>query len=311
MLVVGGVNSGTSAEVYDPATGTWAVMTQGLLHARANHTTTLLHDGTVLIVGTSIGTNRAEILDPDSGDSEFVWGHVFDRSQHTATLLEDGRVLVAGGIDADGNPMATAEIFDPETRNWSTTGPLENARFGHTATYIPKSGTVVVAGGCAAFESGECTDVLASAEAFDPTTGTWAPTGSLLGPRFLHTASILRNGSVMITGGLSLPSQSQYADELGTWKPPRSTIGKPGHGIWLGAPSMPRIGHSATTLPDGRTIIAGGYNGVSHLSSAEMYSPPASRGLDRIPGSWSHRAFATQQRRCPMDGSWSSAANRG
>jgi galactose oxidase-like protein len=77
---------------------------------------------------------------------------------------------------------------------WEYTGSLKTARFHHTATLLP-DGRVLVAGGEDRY------DALASAELYDPTTGTWSLTGSLNILRKDHTATLLPNGMVLVTGG--------------------------------------------------------------------------------------------------------------
>ena len=69
----------------------------------------------------------------------------FGRAGHTATLLPSGKVLVAGGY-ANGGYLSSAELYDPATGSWSSTGSLGTARSDHTATLLP-SGKVLVAAG--------------------------------------------------------------------------------------------------------------------------------------------------------------------
>ena len=111
------------------------------------------------------------------------------RYYHTATLLPSGKVLVAGG-DTSG---FSAELYDPVSGTFATTGSLAMARALHTATLLP-SGKVLVAGG----ES-----LAAAAELYDPATGTFSATGSLATPRYYHTATLLPSGKVLVAGGLN------------------------------------------------------------------------------------------------------------
>ena len=119
------------------------------------------------------------------------------RARHTATLLPNGQVLVAGGFGSGGD-LTSAELYDPSSGTWTTTGSLNAARDSHTATLLP-NGQVLVAGGeSSGFGFG---GPLASAELYDPSSGTWTPTGSMTVARFAHTAALLPNGQVLVAGG--------------------------------------------------------------------------------------------------------------
>src|SRR5437764_2567833 len=101
---------------------------------------------------------------------------------------------------------------------WEYTGSLKTARFHHTATLLP-GGRVLVVGG----EQGHTP--LASAELYDPATGTWSATGSLNTARDSHTATLLPSGKVLVAGGRetdpgpSLASAELYDPATGTWSP--------------------------------------------------------------------------------------------
>src|SRR5271169_819054 len=129
------------------------------------------------------------------------------RESHTATMLNSGKVLVTGGLDSNNNALATAEIFDPTTGNFSPTGSMETAREAHTATQL-KDGKVHVTGGAiivSASCGNNCSTLapvsLFSAELFNPATKTFTGTADLGTARFSHTATLLNNGSVLVTGG--------------------------------------------------------------------------------------------------------------
>jgi hypothetical protein len=182
------------------------------------------------------------------------------RVHHTATLLADGRVLIAGGNGAQA-PLASAEIYEPKTGTFGPTGSMTTARAGHTAALLA-NGRVLITGGHDPDLSNATGSlvVFASAELYDPATGTFGPTGSMTTARVAHTATLLADGRVLIAGGdgalaSALASAEIYDPKTGTFSP-------------TGSMTTARVG-TATLLPDGRVLIAGGES----LASAEIYDP--------------------------------------
>ncbi len=158
-----------------------------LVIERAEHTATLLPNGTVLVAGGHDGFGNlaaAELYDPVTG----IWRTTaylnHQHYEHTATLLRNGKVLVVGGYD--GEFLRTyAELFDPVSETWTDTGSLATKRGEHTATLL-RNGKVLVAGGY-----NDNFVPLRSAELYDPVSGTWTTTGSLQNARVNHTATLL------------------------------------------------------------------------------------------------------------------------
>jgi hypothetical protein len=199
VLLAGGHAS--TAELFDPATGAFAA-TGHMISARDECTATLLNDGTVLIVG-GVGSNldsiiTAELFNPATGTFTATGSMTEARSGHSATLLNNGKVLVTGGINSNDDVSTTAEVFDPASGTFSTVSPMSSGQAFHTATLLD-DGTVLVAGGFV-FPNPPGNGSV-SAELFDPATQTFERTGSLGTARYLHTATKLNNGEVLITGG--------------------------------------------------------------------------------------------------------------
>ncbi len=205
VLVAGGYNENvsppflTSAELYNPATGTWTVT--GSLHtARIYDTMTLLSSSQVLVTGGYNTTSTinilasAELYNPATGKWTLTGKMHTARTGHAAVLLASGQVLVAAG-ESSSSFLTSAELYNPASGTWTLTGSLHAARDQHTATLL-SNGQVLVAGG----QNG--TIFIASAELYNPSTDAWTTTGSLHTSRVEHTANLLPNGQVLVAGGL-------------------------------------------------------------------------------------------------------------
>ena len=189
---------------------------------------------------------------------------------HTATLLLDGHVLVTGGENLTaphgcgmGNGcLDSAELFDPLTQGWTETGAMSIPRLQHTATLLA-DGTVLVVGLGWDMSGGLAS---ASAESYDPQLGVWSPITAPAQPRSGHTATLLGDGTVLVSGGTGVG----YLGLLAT-----AELYDPRTGIWTttGSMSMPRAGHTATLLADGRVLVVGGQVGPDMLASAEIFDP--------------------------------------
>jgi hypothetical protein len=116
--------------------------------------------------------------------------------------LANGKVLVAGGTGlfdpTNDATLASAEIYDPATGNWTPTASMGQPRQTHTATLLP-SGKVFVAGGISYFDSVFPT----SAEVYDPTTGGWSPTLPLTSGHRDHFTTLLPSGKILLVGGFN------------------------------------------------------------------------------------------------------------
>jgi hypothetical protein len=313
VLIVGGqtVREGSasifsSAELYDPAAGTFSA-TGSMAEAREGDSATLLQDGRVLIVG---GQNdqilaSAELYDPKTGKFSPAGSLDAPRENHTATLMADGRVLIAGGDPSGGDdqtPLASAEIYDPKSGTFSPTGSMTTARKRAGATLLG-DGRVLIVGG----EDVQL-NAISAAEIYDPKSGTFSPTGSMLTAQFSVAVITLPDGRMFAVG--IAPIGASTAELYDPTKGSFSTTGRMAvqsidtavllndgrvlvlGGYFAGAVgngsadlydpttnsfgpagtmTSPRLGQSASVMADGRVLVAGG----AVDASAEVYTPPA------------------------------------
>jgi Abnormal spindle-like microcephaly-assoc'd, ASPM-SPD-2-Hydin/Galactose oxidase, central domain/Kelch motif len=249
------------------------VPTGSMNTTRYGHTTTLLNNGTVLVAGgcnDSLGgcpLASAELYDPATGTFTPTGNMISDRVNYTATLLNNGEVLIAGG-GSPGSSLASAELYDPATGTFIPTGTMTNARINHTATLL-NNGNVLIAGG---EDLSAGNPLLASAELYDPATGTFTATGSMTSARVSDTATLLNNGMVLVAGGVATAAACPGLNSVDLYDPATGTF------TATGSMTDNRFGHSATLLDNGKVLVAGGENcelstGDYVLASSELYDP--------------------------------------
>ena len=262
-----------TAEIYDPVAGTFS-LAGNMTSARTGQTMTLLSNGTVLIAGgqtcnsaTSCYTlTSAETYDPNTG-LFLATSNTMNAPRYNASAvaLNGGLVLIAGGFDGTNLP-APAELYDPTQGSFAVSVPsLNTARFSATATLL-NSGQVLFAGGSTCNLPGCPT---AAAEIYDPVANTFNyVSGGMNTPRFSHTATLLTNGQVLVTGGYSSCGASCMAEGSTELFDPTAGVFTYGNALLTA-----RAGHSGTLLSSGKVALIGGLSGGTTLASAELYQP--------------------------------------
>lgn len=248
---------------------------------RFSHTATLLEGNKVLIAGgmerNGVWLDSGEVFDETTGRFLPTAHMSSRRAGAMAAALPDGTVLIAGGTDGSGKNLATAEIFNPQTNSFSMTGSMYAPRKQGVAIFLPRINKVLVIGGAANGDDNQHS----SAELYDPATGRFSQTGSMRVPRAYFNAVLLRDGCVLVMGGVSggdFPnpnieaSAEIYDPSIGRFSP-------------VGSMSITRYKHGAALLPDGKVIVVGGQTGGAYgerLGSTEIFDP-AKRKFQRGP----------------------------
>lgn len=258
---IGRSDSTDSAELYDPASGKFTVIAKMTVR-RARPSATLLTSGDVLLAGGDDHDSRdaaiasAEIFRADSLRFQATGSLHRPRSSHTATLLNDGRVLIAGGRSE--GLIAGAELYDPKTGTFSETGSLIMPRHKHTAGLLP-DGRVLIAGGS---DERDWHGKMSSAEIYDPRTGKFSATSSLIDSRFKlpDEAVQLASGLVLVSGGST--TVEVYDPKSGMFLVASGRMNDAWHFM------------SETRLKDGRVLLAGGYpNSDQCTAQTWIYRP--------------------------------------
>jgi hypothetical protein len=215
-------SSQRTAEIYDPASGTWQMVPQAMADDRSGHTQVLLANGRVLIVagindGTTVlgvvqiptFTASCEIYDPMLNAFSATASLAVARGFHGAHLLPSGDVLITGGADASGalgSAAATAscEIWNGAT--WSATTPLPTAAMLHTHLPSAFNGDAIVMGGYLS----DFVTLASTAAALRHDGAVASPTldvgvhpllTSTAHPLGAHQSTLLYNGTYLVTGG--------------------------------------------------------------------------------------------------------------
>ncbi|MBL0210684.1 MAG: hypothetical protein IPQ13_07200 [Holophagaceae bacterium] len=248
-------------------------------------TLTVLANGKCLIAGGSEffgpALASADLLDLQTGDRlgryQATGPMAQARRGHVATLLNDGRVLMTGGTSGS-NILASTELFNPQTSTFTASGNMAIPRVGHQATLL-KDGRVLITGGLSPgpWNGQSFNSPTAKVEVFDPSAdggrGQFQTLSALATARYWHSATALKDGRVLITGGVNgpnAPTDVFSGAEIWDFNAQASTASAP--------LAHSRARHNAVLLPSGKVLVAGGYipsntTTISGLTSAELFDP--------------------------------------
>ncbi|HEX8703141.1 MAG TPA: kelch repeat-containing protein [Myxococcaceae bacterium] len=298
-----------SAELFNPEDNSWTSAGADLAHARAGHTSTVLSDGKVLVVGgyqplpssprisvTMIDMRAegvqplasVEAYEPDTKQWSPRAGMTTGRAFHTATLLPDGKLLVTTGNSLEPGTgggtktqtIGSTEVYDPASPQgaWLPAPHVSPARVLHTATLLP-SGRVLLTGGYSE-EPGKLRMFLTASQFLETVSRDWVPGPGLKEARHQLTATLLPGQGVLLAGGRSAPDGGGPLSSSEVFESTASSGAST-----LVAMTQARYAHSATLLPNGQVLVVGGYSEAKALTSAEVYDPRAgvwSRGSNSL-----------------------------
>ncbi|OGL44872.1 MAG: hypothetical protein A2149_06690 [Candidatus Schekmanbacteria bacterium RBG_16_38_11] len=245
--------------------------------ARFLHSVAILNDGRVFLTGGmragAIAQTSAEIYDPETNTFTLTTGSMsIRRISHVATALQDGRVLVTGGrtattIAGGGVVLSSAEIYDPATDTFTSTGNMNVARRSHTATLL-SDGRVLIAGGGSGVSTGT-TLPIASCEIYDPQTGVFTLAGNMNFARQFQRAVVLKDGRILLANGSTGAGTSAPTKKMEIYDPQANTF------TYIGDSIYPRLAQGAVRMRDGRVLLIASYTGVSGgiSPSCEIYDP--------------------------------------
>jgi|GEM_PF-1006646 len=280
----------SSASIYYPASDSWSPTTP-LPAARQGHTAVFLPFGQsagniAMIGGQSVDYLKNVTVYVSTSSTWFeLQPMTTARSRHTATTLKDGRILVAGGLNAVNGVLSNCEIYNPVTNTWTTVGSLSHPRHSHTATLLP-DGRVFVFGG------NDGTGEIMAAEIFSTTASVWMAESGIPSydatfedfavlPRFRHTATLLPNNRVLITGGFSSLNQSLTAG--GVYSPLTRRFKQ------LPTLVLGRGDHTVTLMQNGMIYAIGGKTNAGYTNKTEsmyfMSSPDDAASANTSPAS--------------------------
>lgn len=267
-------------DILDPATHLWTPAAP-LNATRSEFVALRLRDGRVLVTGGDNGWHAAysstKVFDPATGRWAATGLLNTARMGPVGALLPDGRVLVAGGAYSEGyrdeadfasrrsareEPLTTAEIYDPRTGRWTTTGSLAVAIVGGDAYSLP-DGRVLAVGGAWSSEPGV-------AQVYEPAHASWSIAGRLV--RLPGSASVvLADGSLLTIGGRDSDTGDRPVAAVRRFDPDSGTT------VDLAPLPSPRVGSVAVRLADGRVLVAGGTEDVRLQSGLD--APPVATAL--------------------------------
>lgn len=301
-----GPRSYSSSYLFDPIARSWS--RSGLLNtARSDPAGAVLADGRVLVAGgyyTDLPANpplrmldSSELFNHATGEWSRTGSLLVARYGASAVTLADGRVLIVGGWPSVEYgpaplygphllPLASAEVYDPETGRWSQAGELDLPRTDFLLVALADGGALVAGGSVWLELPGYAREPTSRTERFDPNTSVWTPTGDMAIAAADRTGIRLPDGQVLVAGG-DLTVHEADVDFPLTGLTANAELYDPEADVWEATTPMPRSrsGASAIVLEDGSVLLVGGIKAHASPGDTPACPVPDPQTLRYVPGS--------------------------
>lgn len=245
------------------------------------------------IAGATVSANGRSATTDADGTYQIS---ALDPGEYTVTAAARNHLSASQDITVAAGETATADfsLQDVAMGRWESTGSLSVPRYDHTTTLL-RNGRVLAAAGRSVPADGPVT-LLSSAEVYRPQTGTWTATGDLNEARWSHTATRLPDGRVLVAGGFVAPYAAANAQPVTN----SAEIYDPETGTWTrtGDLNVRRALHTATLLPDGTVLVAGGRTCDEAPPTAcnFMFRSNAAEIFDPATGTWTQVGNLSERR---------------
>lgn len=228
--------------------------------ARVGHAMVVLPNGDVLVSGSGVDSIQSsnEIYEFSTGKWRYTTPMNVPRTLHTLVLLNTGKVLAIGGLFE-----RSCEIFDPQIETWNMTDSMIVARnWGGFTTTTLQNNRILVAGGLTQDSIGGPFIFLNDCEIFDPLTEKWTTVSPMYLGRDRHSATLLNDGRVLVTGGKTTNFETNQCEiynlSTNNWE-------------FTGNMLEERSDHAALLLSNNKVFICGGDGLAPWQKSCEVY----------------------------------------
>lgn len=236
--------------------------TDSLIIKRSLHAGVQMNNGNILIsggytVGNPDWSSETEIFDIKTKKWSTGIPMNKGRGHHNLIRLKDSSILAIGGYNEN-----SCEILNNDCTKWEFTDSLKKKRNFRPSVTLMNDGNVLMIGGVVYNQDSKTDEAIKECEIYNYLIGKWDTIPSLNTGRFSHTATLLQNGKVLVTGGMTIKEGTVLLNTCEVFDPITNE--------WVYAAPMhyPRTDHSATLLQNGKVLVVGGQQ-----NNCELYDP--------------------------------------